>query len=191
MDNVDTVKGKVGDALRANLSHVVLNRELTELERSVPLAQTPDSLRMQPWDRDQIHRLFDDLEFRVLRDRLFDTLADLRNETQWNSRVSSAELRSTEPVGPGSRFAIVNGGTPYDVTITTYDRPSRLILEASGKPELTIAYALAPAGEGTQLASEFDFRPRGALKVLFLVLGPVIRRDIPKQYASLKALCER
>ena len=30
---------------------------------------------MQPWDRDQIHRLFDDLEFRVLRDRLFDTLA--------------------------------------------------------------------------------------------------------------------
>ena len=30
---------------------------------------------MQPWDRDQIHRLFDDLEFRVLRERLFDTLA--------------------------------------------------------------------------------------------------------------------
>ena len=28
----------------------------------VPLAQTPDTLRMQPWDRDQIHRLFDDLE---------------------------------------------------------------------------------------------------------------------------------
>ena len=41
----------------------------------VPLAQTPDTLRMQPWDRDQIHQLFDHLEFRVLRDRLFDTLA--------------------------------------------------------------------------------------------------------------------
>ena len=75
VDNVDTVKGKVGDALRANLSHVVLNRELTDLVKDVPLAQTPDTLRMQPWDRDQIHRLFDDLEFRVLRDRLFETLA--------------------------------------------------------------------------------------------------------------------
>src|SRR5436305_14518237 len=72
-------------------------------------------------------------------EQVFDTLADLRNETQWNSRVSSAELRSAEPIGPGSRFAIVNGGTPYDVTITTYERPSRLALAASGKPDLRIA----------------------------------------------------
>jgi DNA polymerase I len=80
VDNVESVRGKVGDALRANLSHVVLNRELTDLVRDVPLAQTPDALRMQPWDRDHIHRLFDDLEFRVLRDRLFDTLAAVEPE---------------------------------------------------------------------------------------------------------------
>ena len=128
-------------------------------------------------------------------EQLFDTLADLRNEPQWNSRVSTAELRntelrSTESIGQGSRFAIVNGGTPYDVTITTYDRASRLVLEASGKPDLTIAYAFTPTGDGTRLESDFDFRPQGALKVLFPLLGPVIRRDVPKQFASLKALCE-
>jgi hypothetical protein len=33
-------------------------------------------------------------------ERVFDTLADLRNEAQWNGRVSSAELRSAEPIGP-------------------------------------------------------------------------------------------
>ena len=124
-------------------------------------------------------------------ERVFDTLADMRNETQWNSRVSSAELRSGEPVGPGSRFAIVNGGTSYDVTITTYDRPSLLVFEATGKPDLTITYRLAPASEGTELASELDFRPTGAFKLLFTLLAPVIRRDVPKQYRSLKALCER
>jgi DNA polymerase-1 len=75
IDNVDTVRGKVGEALRENLSAVVLNRELTDLVRTVPLAQTPDTLGMQPWDRDHIHRLFDELEFRVLRERLFETLA--------------------------------------------------------------------------------------------------------------------
>ncbi|BBZ22817.1 DNA polymerase I [Mycolicibacter hiberniae] len=75
VDHVDTVKGKVGDALRANLSSVILNRELTDLVRNVPLAQTPDTLRLVPWDREQIHQLFDDLEFRVLRDRLFETLS--------------------------------------------------------------------------------------------------------------------
>jgi uncharacterized protein YndB with AHSA1/START domain len=122
---------------------------------------------------------------------VFDTLADLRNDTKWNSRVSSAELRSAEPIGLGSRFAIVNGGTAYDVTVTGYDRPSRLELEASGNPELTIACTLTPTGDGTELRSDFDFRPKGALKVLFPLLAPVIRRDVPKQYASLKALCER
>ena len=124
-------------------------------------------------------------------ERVFDTLADLRNETQWNSRVNTAELRSAEPIGPGSHFAIVNGGTPYDVTITTYDRPSRLVLEASGKPDLTIAYTFTRNGDGTQLESDFDFRPRGTLKLLFPLLALVIRRDVPKQYASLRALCEQ
>ena len=123
-------------------------------------------------------------------ENVFDTLADLRNDTQWNSRVSRAELLIPEPIGLGSRYAIVNGGTPYDVTITTYDRPSRLVLEASGKPDLTIACALTRRGEDTELESDFDFRPRGFLKVLFPLLGPVIRRDVPKQFASLKALCE-
>ena len=124
-------------------------------------------------------------------ERVFDLLADLRNDTQWNSRVSLAELRSPEPIGLGSRFAIVNGGTPYEVTITTYDRPSRLVLEASGKPDLTIASALTRRGEDTELESDFDFRPRGVLKVVFALLAPLIRRDVPKQFASFKALCER
>ena len=123
-------------------------------------------------------------------ERVFDTMADMRKETQWNSRVTSAELRSAEPIEAGTRFAIVNGGTTYEVTITTYDRPSRLVFEASGNPDLTIAYTFTPVGEGTDLESDLEFRPRGALKVPFRLLAPVIRRDVPRQYASLKALCE-
>jgi DNA polymerase-1 len=92
VDNVDSVPGKVGDALRAHLSSVVLNRELTDLVKDVPLAQTPDTLRMQPWDRDQIHRLFDDLEFRVLRDRLFDTLAAVEPEVDEGFDVRGGAL---------------------------------------------------------------------------------------------------
>jgi DNA polymerase-1 len=82
VDRVDQVKGKVGDALRANLSSVVLNRRLTEMIKDVPLPYTPDQLAQQSWDRDRIHRLFDDLEFRVLRDRLFETLAPPEPEAE-------------------------------------------------------------------------------------------------------------
>ncbi|HEU0189971.1 MAG TPA: DNA polymerase I [Mycobacterium sp.] len=92
VDHVDAVPGKVGDSLRANLSTVVLNRELTDLVRDVPLAQTPDMLALQPWDRDEIHRLFDELEFRVLRDRLFETLAAVEPEADEGFDVRGGSL---------------------------------------------------------------------------------------------------
>ena len=117
VDNVDAVKGKVGDALRANLSSVVLNRELTDLVKDVPLPQTPDTLRMQPWDRDHIHRLFDDLEFRVLRDRLFDTLASADPEVDQGFDVRGGSLEQGELAAwlaehsHGNRFGMAVVGT--------------------------------------------------------------------------------
>ncbi|QNJ91166.1 DNA polymerase I [Mycolicibacterium fluoranthenivorans] len=117
VDNVDQVKGKVGDALRANLSHVILNRELTELVKNVPLPHTPDTLRMLPWDRDHIHRLFDDLEFRVLRDRLFDTLASADPEVDQGFDVRGGALVPGELAAwlsehsLGDRFGLAVVGT--------------------------------------------------------------------------------
>ncbi|MGH3821323.1 MAG: DNA polymerase I, partial [Pseudonocardiaceae bacterium] len=75
IDRVDEVKGKAGDALRENLAAVLLNRQLTELVRNVDIPEQPADLALKPWDRDAVHRLFDELEFRVLRDRLFATLS--------------------------------------------------------------------------------------------------------------------
>nr|WP_228830107.1 DNA polymerase I [Nocardia beijingensis] len=92
VEKVDQVKGKVGDALRANLSSVVLNRQLTELMREVPLPYTPDQLAQGPWDREKIHQLFDDLEFRVLRDRLFETLAPPEPEAEAGFEISGGAL---------------------------------------------------------------------------------------------------
>lgn len=117
VDNVDKVKGKVGDALRAHLSSVILNRELTDLIKDVPLAQTPDTLRMQPWNRDQIHRLFDDLEFRVLRDRLFDTLASADPEVEEGFDVRGGVLEPGTLAtwlaehSSGGRFGVAVVGT--------------------------------------------------------------------------------
>ena len=122
VDNVDSVRGKVGDALRAHVASVVRNRELTELVRDVPLAQTPDTLRLQPWDRDHIHRLFDDLEFRVLRDRLFDTLAAVEPEVDEGFDVRGGGLEAgtvgrwlAEHASDGRRSGLAVAGThlPY------------------------------------------------------------------------------
>src|ERR1700757_2649194 len=117
-------------------------------------------------------------------EQVFDTLADMRNETQWNSGVSVAELRSDEPVAQGSRFHVVNNKTPYEVTLATYNRPSLLVFEATGKPDVTITYTLTPSAAGTELAGELVFRPKGLLVAVFTALAPVIKRDVRKQFAS-------
>ena len=150
VDGVDTVKGKVGDALRANLSSVVLNRELTDLVKDVPLAQTPDTLRMQPWDRDQIHRLFDDLEFRVLRDRLFETLASADPEVDQGFDVRGGALEEGQLAdwlsehSRGNRFGLAVAGThlAFDA-----DATALALVAADGEGRYIDTAALAPDDE--------------------------------------------
>ncbi len=92
VDRVDEVKGKAGDALRENLASVLLNRRLTELVRNVDLPDQPADLVLQPWDRDAVHRLFDELEFRVLRDRLFATLSAPEPEAEEGFQARGATI---------------------------------------------------------------------------------------------------
>src|SRR5579872_3649337 len=79
VNRVDEVKGKAGDALREHLGSVLRNRQLTQLLRDVPestVGATPADLVPRPWNREAIHQLFDTLQFRVLRDRLYQTFPD-------------------------------------------------------------------------------------------------------------------
>jgi DNA polymerase-1 len=98
VDRVDEVKGKAGDKLREHLGSVLRNRQLTELARDVPLESGPGDLQPVPWNRDQIHQLFDTLQFRVLRDRLYDTLP--------NGIVSSAGSPGSDVSGPEHGFEV-------------------------------------------------------------------------------------
>jgi len=77
VDRVDEVKGKAGDALREHLGSVLRNRQLTALITDMPaesVGAVPRDLLPVAWDREKIHQLFDTLQFRVLRERLYATL---------------------------------------------------------------------------------------------------------------------
>ena len=96
VEQADSVKGKVGDALRANLGQVMTNRQLTELVRDVPLEVTPDDLARQDWDREAVHKIFDALEFRVLRERLAQTIETTDEEATPVEQIDVAWLGSGE-----------------------------------------------------------------------------------------------
>ena len=96
VDQVDTVKGKVGEKLREHLSSVLQNRRLTELDRSVSLPLHPGELAVQPWDRNEVHTLFDNLQFRVLRERLFATLTSAEPEVDGGFDVTADQVPAGE-----------------------------------------------------------------------------------------------
>jgi DNA polymerase-1 len=91
---VDTVGGKVGDALRENLASVIRNRQLTELVQTVPLEFRVTDLARASWERDQVHKLFDNLQFRVLRERLFATLASPEPEAEEGFDIDVTRLET-------------------------------------------------------------------------------------------------
>ena len=93
--NVGEVTGKAGDSLRERLADVQRNRRVNQLVRDLELPVQPDDLEVRPWDREAVHTVFDGLEFRVLRDRLFATLSADEPVAEDTITVDGADL------GPG------------------------------------------------------------------------------------------
>jgi DNA polymerase I len=105
---VDELTGKAGQAVRDNLADVIRNRRINELVRDLALPVEPDDLVAQPWDREQVHRIFDGLEFRVLRDRLFATLTVDEPDAEGGFEIAGARL------DPGSLAAWLGSHTAAD-----------------------------------------------------------------------------
>jgi DNA polymerase-1 len=92
---VDQVKGKAGDSLREHLADVIRNRRINALVCDLELDAGIEDLAAVPWDRNAVHQVFDGLEFRVLRDRLFATLSTDEPQAEGGFDVDGSVL------GPG------------------------------------------------------------------------------------------
>ncbi|GAA4366233.1 DNA polymerase I [Nocardioides caricicola] len=97
--HADQITGKKGEALRAHLGDVIRNRQLNALVRDLDLELGPADLALRPWDRQEVHTLFDGLEFRVLRDRLFETLTS-EEELEGTGFDMSTKLLGAGELGP-------------------------------------------------------------------------------------------
>ncbi|MCC6495744.1 MAG: DNA polymerase I [Propionibacteriaceae bacterium] len=90
--HADEIGGKVGDSLREHLDGVIRNRHLNALICDLELPLGPSDLLRRDWDREAVHSLFDGLEFRVLRDRLLETLPAEDAESQGGFEVTGEIL---------------------------------------------------------------------------------------------------
>lgn len=70
ISNVDKVGGKVGQSLRDNIDDVIRNRELTQLVHDAPVDLDLSDLAWSGVAETDLTKLFEQLEFRTLKDRL-------------------------------------------------------------------------------------------------------------------------
>ena len=87
LENLDAIGGKVGDSLRENVEDVKRNRRLNRLHTDLDLPVTLDELADPRPDQAALEELFDALEFKTIRTRLF---------ALYGSEVAEAERESLE-----------------------------------------------------------------------------------------------
>ncbi|GAA3340998.1 DNA polymerase I [Amorphoplanes nipponensis] len=80
--HVDEIKGKAGESLRAHLADVMRNYDLNALVCDLELPLRPEDVKWPGWDREAVHQVFDALEFRVLRERLYAYLEAVEPEAE-------------------------------------------------------------------------------------------------------------
>ena len=91
------IPGKAGESLRQNLESVRRNRELTQLKDDAPIQFSLDELSWDGADASLLHPLFDQLEFRSLKERVKVVANAAQDESSdelslFNVDISSAEL---------------------------------------------------------------------------------------------------
>ena len=99
-----------GSCARGEARHaaVMRNRQLTELVRDVPLDVEIADLARQAWDRERVHALFDNLQFRVLRERLFATLTEAGTKHVAENRETWPDPFAADPgEHPGANLRVL------------------------------------------------------------------------------------
>ncbi|MFG1606349.1 DNA polymerase I [Actinoplanes sp. NPDC049265] len=135
--NADKVKGKAGESLRAHLADVMRNYELNQLVCDLELPLGPQDVKWHGWDREAVHQVFDALEFRVLRERLYSYLDAVEPEAESGFDLSGSVLTAGqvaawlgEHAGEAPVGVAVNGqfgrgtGELTSIAVATGDGPA-------------------------------------------------------------------
>jgi len=126
-------------------------------------------------------------------EKVFDTVADSRNEPAYNSSMIGAELLTPPPIGTGTRFRARMGraGLEMLVELTEFDRPHRFGSRTTS-PIMTThgVITFTPQDHDTVMSWDWQVQPRGWLHVLGPFLGPVGGRMERKIWTGLKHYLE-
>ncbi|WP_432898833.1 DNA polymerase I [Micromonospora matsumotoense] len=139
--HADEIKGKAGDSLRERLADVIRNYEINCLVSDLELPIRPEDARWQGWDREAVHQVFDTLQFRILRDRLYQYLEAVEPEAEAGFDLA-AEVLTAPGALTGWLATHAPVGTQVGVAVKTPAKPKEP--RERYEPQLeALAFALA------------------------------------------------
>jgi DNA polymerase-1 len=142
----DSIGGKVGEALRANLAQVELNYELNRLVENAPVDTNIATYAKREYDASVVHATLDALEFSALRPRLF---------AAWPASTNSP-VTSSAPAKPSKNAKVdapatsdLNSDVGFEV-VTQQVKSDALATWLKSHAEQNIAFSVAGNwGSGT------------------------------------------
>jgi uncharacterized protein YndB with AHSA1/START domain len=125
-------------------------------------------------------------------ERVFDYVADARNEPSWLPGAEAVEKTTPDDVGLGTRFEgrYARAGK-VEVEVVSYERPHRLTLRGHSKIlDFDDAIELTEAGGQTVLKATMSSRPRGPMKLMSPLMARTIRSQFADNWVHLKTALE-
>jgi len=126
-------------------------------------------------------------------EEVFDFVADSRNEPSFNPAMTGVELLTAPPIGRGTRFRarVGRAGTQMLVELTEFDRPHRLgSRTTSSMMQTSGTLTFTADGEGTVMSWDWQVHPKGWMRMLGPLFGPLGNRIERRIWTSMKRCLE-
>jgi hypothetical protein len=116
-------------------------------------------------------------------EQVFDFLADLQNEPQFNKDASDIVKVTDGEVGLGTQYTeTVKPLGYFEVRIHEFDRPGLLGFDAKNKrADIRVVFRFTAAGGGTDMATDMEMQPKGVFKLMTPLLRPMMQRTMQNQ----------
>ena len=156
--HVDEQTPKLRQNLAENEAQARLNAEVMVLLRDIPLELGLDDLEMEPFDAEEVRKLFDFLEFRTLFDRLSEAFDNDLGPSLGGTEVLEAEVTELETVADAvsTLNALASGDDTIAVAGAWQGAPGRSPLE--GLAVVTESAGAEVAWIPADLLAEADVR---------------------------------
>ena len=122
-------------------------------------------------------------------EELFDLMADPETEVDWNPDAVEVRRIGQGAIGPGAEWqGRFKGMGSMQIKLDEYERPHRLAFSINGnRMDMHWTFTFAPDAGATRLAAEAELQPKGAMRLMSPLIGPMMRRAFSKRPAQLAA----